>query len=208
MAVSPPVTLPVGRKVSVRLPYVGALPATVEASSNATITVALAVPDPRVSRLDGAEAVVESTTERGIQRFTGRIALQGRSDVFQVIVGGEAERIQRREWARVAVVVPIRVEATDEPDVVAGETSTLNLSGGGVLIRDPWRLPLGIDVRIELAVDTDAAPICALARVVRDGGPERKGLRFEDLSPQDSERLMRFVREKERAALRVSRGSR
>ena len=205
MAVSPAVTLPVGRKVSVRLPYVGALPATVEHSGPGTVTVALAVPDPRVSRLDGAEATIESTTERGIQRFTGRVSLSGRSDVFDVILGGEAERIQRREWARVAVVVPIRVEAIGEPDVVAGETSTLNLSGGGVLIRDLWRLPLGIDVRIELVVDPDAAPIRGLARVVRDGGPERKGLRFEDLSPQDSERLMRFVREKERAALRISR---
>jgi c-di-GMP-binding flagellar brake protein YcgR len=103
-------------------------------------------------------------------------------------------------------VVPIRVEALGEPDVVAGETSTLNLSGGGVLVRDLWRLPLGIDVQIELVVDPEAPPIRALARVVRDGGPERKGLRFEDLSPQDSERLMRFVREKERAALRISRG--
>jgi c-di-GMP-binding flagellar brake protein YcgR len=206
MAVSPPVALPVGRKVSVRLPYVGSLPATVEGSGPGTVTVALAVPDPRVKRLDGAEATIESTTDRGIQRFTGRIVLSGRGDVFDVVIGGEAERIQRREWARVAVVVPIRVEAIGEPDVVAGETSTLNLSGGGVLIRDPWRLPLGIDVRIEVLVDPDAAPICALARVVRDGGPERKGLRFEDLSPQDSERLMRFVREKERAALRISRG--
>jgi c-di-GMP-binding flagellar brake protein YcgR len=206
MAVSPPVTLPAGRKVSVRLPYVGSLPATVEDSGPGTITVALAIPDPRVKRLDGAEAIVESTTERGIQRFTGRVALSGRGDVFDVVIGGEAERIQRREWARVAVVVPIRVEVIGEPDVEGGETSTLNLSGGGVLIRDLWRLPLGIDVRIELLVDPEAAPVCALARVVRDGGPERKGLRFEDLSPQDSERLMRFVREKERAALRISRG--
>jgi c-di-GMP-binding flagellar brake protein YcgR len=206
MAVSPPVALPVGRKVSVRLPYVGALPATVEASEADVVTVALAVPDNRVSRLNGVEATIESTTERGIQRYTGTVVLQGRSDVFKVAIGGEAERIQRREWARVSVVVPIRVEALGAPGVVAGETSTLNLSGGGVLVRDPWRLPLGIDVQIELVVDPEAPPIRALARVVRDGGPERKGLRFEDLSAQDSERLMRFVREKERAALRISRG--
>jgi c-di-GMP-binding flagellar brake protein YcgR len=206
MAVSTPATLPAGRKVSVRLPYVGALPATVEACSPGTVTVALAVPDPRVSRLDGAEVTLESTTDRGIQRFHGRVLLRGRSDVFDVVLGGEAERIQRREWARVGVVIPVRVEPVDDPGVQAGETSSLNLSGGGVLICDPWRLPLGLDVRIELVVDPDAPPIRALARVVRDGGPERKGLRFEGLSPQDSERLMKFVRERERAALRVSRG--
>ena len=206
MAVTAPVTPPAGRKVSVRLPYVGALPATVEACGAGTVTVALAVPDSRIGRLDGADATVESTTERGIQRFHGRVVLRGRTDVFEVVLGGEAERIQRREWARVAVVIPVNVEPVDAPGVVAGETSSLNLSGGGVLIRDPWRLPMGIDVRLELKVDPDQPPVHALARVVRDGGPERKGLRFEDLSTQDSERLMRFVREKERAALRISRG--
>src|SRR5919198_2588404 len=98
MAVSPPVILPVGRKVSVRLPYVGALPATVEASGPGTVTVALAVPDARVSRLNGAEAIVESTTERGIQRFHGHVVLRGGSDVFDIALASETERIQRREW--------------------------------------------------------------------------------------------------------------
>jgi c-di-GMP-binding flagellar brake protein YcgR len=205
MAVSTPVALPVGRKVSVRLPYVGSLPATVEASGPGTVTVALAVPDVRVKRLDGAEAVIESTTERGIQRFTGRVVLHDRTDVFEVALGGESERIQRREWARVGVVIPVRVEPVEARDVVAGETSSLNLSGGGVLVRDPWRLPLGLDVRLELVVDPAQPPVRALGRVVRDDGTERKGIRFDDLSPQDSERLMRFVREKERAALRISR---
>src|SRR5215208_4345296 len=116
MAVSTPVTMPVGRKVSVRLPYVGSLPATVEACAAGTVTVALAVPDSRIGRLDGADATIESTTERGIQRFHGRVALHGRTDVFQVVVGGEAERIQRREWARVAVVIPVRVEPVGAPE--------------------------------------------------------------------------------------------
>jgi c-di-GMP-binding flagellar brake protein YcgR len=197
MAVSTPVTLPVGRKVSVRLPYVGSLPATVEACSPGSITVALAVPDNRLHRLDGADVAVESTTERGIQRFSGRVVLQGRADIFEIALDGEAERIQRREWARVGVVIPVRVEPLEE-GVEAGETASLNLSGGGVLIRDLWRL--------EMVIDRDQPPIRALARVVRDGGPEQKGLRFEDLAPQDSERLMRFVRERERAELRISRG--
>ena len=207
MAVSPaPVTLPAGSKVSVRLPYVGALPGTVEASAGATMTVALSVPDSRVMRLDGSEVAIECTSARGIQRFAGRLVLRGRADIFDVEVGGDCERIQRREWARVGVVIPVRVEPIDEPDVEAGETSTLNLSGGGVLIRDLWRLPLGIDAKVEIVIDPTQPPVRALARVVRDAGPERKGLRFDDIEPQDSERLMRFVRERERAELRMARG--
>ena len=207
MAVAPaPINLPVGQKVSVRLPYVGALPATVEATAPGLLTVALAVPDNRVSRLEGSEVAVEATSARGIQRFGGRLVLRGRSDVFDIEVGGDMERIQRREWARVGAVVPIRVELVNEPDLEGGETSTLNLSGGGVLIRDPWRLPMGIDTRVEIVIDPAQPPIRALARVVRDAGPERKGLRFDDIEPQDSERLMRYVRERERAELRMARG--
>ena len=154
MAVSPaPVILPAGQKVTVRLQYVGALPATVEASTPGMLTVALAVPDTRINRLDGSDVAVESTSARGIQRFSGRLVLRGRNDVFDIEIGGDCERIQRREWARVGTVVPIRVEPIDEPDVVAGETSTLNLSGGGVLIRDTWRLPMGIDTRVEILID-------------------------------------------------------
>jgi nitrogen fixation protein len=207
MAVAPAsVTLPAGQKVSVRLPYVGALPATVEASAPGRLTVALAVPDPRVTRLDGSEVSVECTSARGIQRLGGRLVLRGRTDVFDIEIGGDMERIQRREWARVGAVIPIRVTPVGEPDIEAGETMTLNLSGGGVLINDPWRLPLGIDARVEIVVEPSQPPIRALARVVRDAGPDRKGLRFDDIEPQDSERLMRYVRERERVELRMARG--
>ena len=209
MAVAPAsINLPAGQKVSVRLPYVGALPATVEATTATTLTVALAVPDARINKLDGSEAAVECTSARGIQRFSGRVVLRGRSDVFDIEVDGDMERIQRREWARVGTVIPIRVELVDEPDIEIGngQTQTLNLSGGGVLINDPWRLPLGVDARVEITIEASQPPVRALARVVRDAGPERKGLRFDDIEPQDSERLMRYVRERERAELRMARG--
>lgn len=219
MAVAPAsINLPAGQKVSVRLQYVGALPATVEATTATSLTVALAVPDARINRLDGTDVAVESTSSRGIQRFNGRLVLRGRSDVFDIEVGSDMERIQRREWARVGVVVPIRVQLLDTPtappagtgepgtEIGNGETQTLNISGGGVLINDPWRLPLGVDARVEITIEATQPPVRALARVVRDAGPERKGLRFDDIEPQDSERLMRYVRERERAELRMARG--
>jgi c-di-GMP-binding flagellar brake protein YcgR len=194
-----------GLKVTVRLPHVGALPATVEGATKDTLTVTLAVRDPRVERLDGAEVSVESTTARGIQRFSGRLSVRT-GDTLDIALIGDAERIQRREWARVSAAVPIRLVPVDDKTIPGGETTSLNVSGGGVLIRDIWRLPLGLDVRVEIVIDPARPPVRALARVVRDGGPDQKGLRFEDVSPPDAERLMRFVRERERIELRVSRG--
>jgi hypothetical protein len=205
MAVSAPVMLPAGRKVIVRVPYVGALPATVEASAPGRLTVALAVTDARLQRLDGSDVAIESTTQCGIRRFTGRLSLAG-GELLDIALHGEAERIQRREWARVGAVVPVRVTPVQDRTIAGGETTSLNVSGGGVLIRDVWRLPLGLDVRIEIVIDPAQPPVRALARVVRDGGPDQKGLRFEDVPPVDAERLMRFVRQRERAELRVSRG--
>ena len=202
--VAPPAVAP-GTHVSVQLMHVGALPATVEAAEPGALLVVLAVADARVRRLAGTEVSVEATTGRGIQRFAGVLELDpARAERLRVVLSGESERIQRREWARVDAVVPVHLHGLDEP--IAGETTTLNVSGGGILVNDRWSMPLGIDVRIELQVEPGAPPIRALGRVVRDVGKDRKGVRIVDIARDDEERLVRFIRERERAALRLARG--
>ena len=206
MAVSAPApSIPTGEHVQLSLPHVGLLPATVSAVEPGAIVLILAVKDSRVQRLGGAEAAVEYKTGRGIQRFGGTLELDSaRPEQVRVITKGEAERIQRREWARVDAHLPITVKGIDEP--VGGETQTLNVSGGGVLIKDKWNMPLGTDVRIELQAEPGAAPINALGRVVRVAGTEEKGVRIDSISREDEERLVRLVRDRELAALRMSRG--
>jgi c-di-GMP-binding flagellar brake protein YcgR len=199
---APPVAR--GTHVTVRLPHVGALPATVEASEPGALVVVLAVKDARVARLDGQEASVEATTARGIQRFTGTLQLvPNRSDLLRVAVEGEGERIQRREWARIEAVVPISIRAIGED--IGGRTNTLNVSGGGVLVADLWHMPLGLDVRIEIEAAPGEPPIRALGRVIREATTDQKGIRIDDMSREDEDRMIRFVRERERAALRTGR---
>ena len=196
--------IPVGRHVQVSLPHIGLLPATVEAVEPGAVIVTLAVADARVRRLGAAEVGVEYKTERGIQRFNGTLELDDRTpDRLRVAVLGEAERIQRREWARVEAVVPVKVKGIDEP--VDGETTTLNLSGGGILVRDLWQMPLGIDVKVELQPEPGMPPIRFLGRVVRIAGKDEKGIRIDDIGRDDEERLVRVVRDRERAALRTAR---
>jgi len=193
-----------GQHVHVRLPHVGALPATVEGCAGGVVTAVLAVPDARVQRLAGAEVTVEWTTGRGIQRLLGKLELvPNRADLLRIAVHGDVERIQRRDWARVDAVVPVRVRGIDEN--VGGDTSTLNISGGGVLITDPWNLPLGLDVRIEIEAEPGKT-IRALGRVVREAAKDKKGIRIDDIGRDDEERLVRLVRDRERAALRTARG--
>ena len=195
-----------GEQVSVVLPHVGALPATVESTNGSAVKLVLAVPDDRVKRLAGQEVAIEKTTARGVQRFTGTLAVGGdKGELLTVTVEGDAERVQRRNFVRVSAVVPIKIVSL-EKGVTAGETTTLNVSGSGVLVKDKWRLPLGVDVRLEITLEPGAEPIRALGRVVRFSSEEEKGIRIEDMSRNDEDRLIKFIRERERAELRLARG--
>jgi hypothetical protein len=207
MAVSAPQVpaLPAGEHVQVTLPHIGHLPATVESTEPGAVVLVLAVGDARVKRLAGAEVGVEQATVRGIIRFGGILQLDDRRpERLRVVIEGEAERIQRRDWARVDATLRVRVKGIDEN--VGGETVTLNVSGGGILVKDLWRMPLGTDVRIELEVEPGAEPIRALCRIVREPAPDQKGIRIDNIAREDEERLVRLVRERELAALRMSRG--
>jgi PilZ domain len=195
-------SLPAGQHVSLVLPHVGGVPANVESCEPGAVVVALTVPDSRVGRLVGREVSVEATTARGIQRFVGQLLAVG-GERYRVSISGEAERIQRREWARVDCIVPVKVLPISEPG--GGATTTSNVSGGGCLVRDIWNLPLGTDVRVELEVEPGGPPVRALGRVVRAADSEHKGVRFDDLAREDEDRLIRFIRDRERAALRMSR---
>jgi c-di-GMP-binding flagellar brake protein YcgR len=208
MAAAPSIAAPpvaAGTHVMLRMAHIGALPATVERSEPGGLVVSLAVADSRVGRLAGQEVAVEATTPRGIQRFTGALQLVAdRREMLRVAIDAEGERIQRREWARVEADVPTTVTVIDD-STAGGRTNTLNVSGGGVLISDPWRLALGIDVRVEIEPAPDAQPIRALGRVVREAGRDQKGIRLDDMSREDEDRLVKFIRERERAALRTGR---
>jgi hypothetical protein len=194
-----------GEQVSVVLPHIGALPATVEALQGSSVKLVLAVPDDRVKRLAGQDVSIEKTSGRGIARYTGTLSVAGAAgELLTIALHGDAERVQRRNFVRVPAVVPIKVISL-EKGVSAGDTTTINVSGSGVLIKDKWRLPLGIDVRIELQIEPGGEPLRALGRVVRFASEEEKGIRIEDVARNDEDRLIKFIRERERAELRMAR---
>jgi hypothetical protein len=204
-AATQPAMLENGEHVMILLPHIGLLPASVEKSTAEAITVALAVPDDRVRRLAGQESAIERTTARGVQRYPGTLSVGGaRDELLTVTLNGEIERVQRRDWARVPAAVAVKVRPLDV-GIDPFETVSVNLSVGGVLIKDRWHVPLGTDVRLEIAVP-DGEPARALGRVVREAAEDEKGIRIDDMGREDEERLMRYVRERERAELRMARG--
>jgi hypothetical protein len=195
--------LATGQHVILRNVHVGMLPATIEKADAASVTVALAVKDERIERLVGHEIAVEITSGRGIHRYTGSLSAQ-KAGLLTILLSGDVERIQRREFVRVAAHLDVTIQGIDEE--VGGDTTTLDLSGSGMRIADKFHLPLGIDVRITLQLP-DGPPMSALGRVVRVGSDEdQKGVRFDSVSRTDEDRLMRYIRDREVKALRASRG--
>jgi hypothetical protein len=190
-----------GQHVAVREVHVGVMPGTIERIDGAALTVALTVRESRLSRLIGHDIAVELLSGRGIYRHTGTLKAD-RKGVLSIELDGGVDRIQRREFVRVDAHVDVTVEGIDES--LGGETATLDVSGGGIRISDPWGLPLGLDVRVEIALP-GGEPVRALGRVVRAAAAGETGISFEDLARSDEDRLIRFIRERERQAMRAAR---
>jgi ribosome maturation factor RimP len=193
--------LQTGQHVIVRTVHIGMIPGTVDAVGEGSVTVVLTVRDDRFKRLLGHDIHVELSSGRGIYRHNGRLKAD-REGTLSIELTGEVERIQRREFVRVDAHVPVNVRGLDEP--LGGETATLDVSGGGIRISDPWNLPLGLEVRVELQLP-DGEPVQALGRVVRAAAEGEKGISFDDLARPDEDRLIRFIRERERQAMRAAR---
>ncbi|HWK26930.1 MAG TPA: PilZ domain-containing protein [Solirubrobacter sp.] len=200
-AVTAPPKFTAGQHVHVRNVLLGVLPATIERADGAVVIVALAVKDDRVARLVGHDLAVELFSGRGILRYGGTLDAQ-RSGSLTITLSGDVERIQRREFVRVAAVLDVTVRGVDEP--LGGETTTLDVSGSGLRVTDKWELPLGLDVHVELLLPD--GPLRSLGRVVRVGAEaDQKGIRFDGVARADEDRLMRFIRDREVQALRASR---
>jgi c-di-GMP-binding flagellar brake protein YcgR len=193
-----------GQHVTIRHVLLGLLPGRVEQVKGTGVTVALNVKDERVGRLVGQAIAVEMLSGRGIYRFSGTLAAD-RSGSLTIELDGEVERIQRREFVRVPAHLNVTVTGVDEP--LGGETTTRDVSGSGIQIADPFNLPLGLDVRVELHLPDGGDPLRSLGCVVRQGAEDdQKGIRLDGLARADEDRLMRYIRDREVQALRAARG--
>jgi hypothetical protein len=195
------------RYVTVQVAVVGELPAVVETEDEQGMLLALATKaPPGLSRMLDRPVRVECTTPRGIQRVVGTATWDAASPDLLTVRRDSDDLIQRRDTVRVQAVVPARLSVT-EGDKVSADTTTLNVSVTGVLIKDPLKLALGTPVRLELALDYDSpTPLVATGAIVRDGGHDEKGVHIKEISRPDQSRLTRFVTDRQRAELRIARG--
>lgn len=192
------------RYVTVQVAVVGELPAVVETEDERDIVLALAtkVP-PGLDRMLDRPVRVECVTPRGIQRVTGTATWNAASPDLLSIRRDSDDLIQRRDTVRVQAVVPAKLTVV-EGDKATAETTTLNVSATGLLLRDPLGLALGVAIRVELALDD--GPMVLTGKIVREGAQDEKGVHIDEISRPDQNRLTRYITERQRAELRIARG--
>jgi hypothetical protein len=156
-------------------------------------------------RLPGLDATLEFINHRGIQRVRGRLEPYGRdSDVIRMVATSEVELIQRREYVRVDAHTPVDLTLDERSDVEPVGTTTVNVSASGVLLAGPSILQLGELISIALDVGEDE-PVRCKCRVVRETQEGFKGAHISEIEPDEQERLIRFVFQKQREARKAKR---
>ena len=147
------------------------------------------------------DAVLEYTALRGLYRQKGvaRFDVNGSGSV-RFIGQEEPELVQRREFVRVDVNIPVTVSLKGDPWPT--EFDALNLSGNGVLLSPPQggaaRLRMGMFVWLNIPLYDGKDPIEVRGTVVREAGRGAMGIRFDHISESHQERLVRYVARQER----------
>jgi hypothetical protein len=200
------VTLARALSVTLHVGDLDAMPARVEADDAETVTLVVAVrPDPRLARLRAPRGTLEYTTPTGVHRITGAMAPDpAHPEILRLRRDDQGHTIQRRDAVRVDAVLPVTLTLLDEEERTA-PTTTLNLSTRGVLLREPFRLDLGQVVALVLELDPAGAPLELLGRVARRAERGETGVGIERIGRADETRLVRYITERQRVAMRIRR---
>jgi c-di-GMP-binding flagellar brake protein YcgR len=124
--------------------------------------------------------------------------------VLRVQSTGTIKLIQRRDYVRVEVYVPV----TYEPDGPGGRivtAHTLDVSGGGFQIAEAKGLQLGDMLGFTLELGEGEDDIRTVAAAVREAGDSAFGMRFVEILERDRQRLVRWVFARERLARQIAR---
>ncbi len=154
--------------------------------------------------IEESQMELESVTSRGLVRLRGSVDRVDQ-DLVRFRPLGDPELIQRREFGR--VVAPQRVKLDDLTGLVV-DTHSVNLSGGGMLISAKPPLPIASETELQFSLDLGPkqTPVVGMAKVVRVEEDDQLGIVFTEISDVDRDRLIRFIFDRQRRALALTRG--
>jgi hypothetical protein len=200
-------TLPVSLAVPAREPLWAAV---VEDGDDGLLLALRSRPATPIGLFDGEPALVQADTPRGVYRRRGVLrvitAISGgeRDDVVRFVPEEEIDLVQRRESVRADAEVLVAITSEERPGQ-RREGQALNLSGNGALLAGVEGLVAGEPVELVLSLPGHEPAIEAGGRVARVTPEGLLAVAFERIRPADRDRVIRFVFERHRIALRSTR---
>jgi hypothetical protein len=198
-----------GQHVRLQIPEIGGVTGEVAVVRDDCLLISLflevqAMP----SVMEHPGVVLEYTAVRGLYRRTGTARFDlGGVDSVRFIPAGEAELIQRRDYARVKVCVPVLVTIGDFGPAVS--VDSIDLSGSGVLLGgealEQVELAQGSAVGLSIAIGDDEPPVEASGTVLRELEDGSRGVHFDYIDDQHRERLVHFLFERQRLMRQAGR---
>jgi hypothetical protein len=201
----PPVPLP-GEDVSLVIPDRQMLRARVD--DDFTGGVDLAVLQSSLSANHRSTSYLEFVGAEGLWRYVGRFVPLDRAaytdpeQVRQVVrftFAGPPQLMQRREFIRADYVTLVSLFDLGDPDAVAQPGFTVNISGGGLLVRGCAGLEVEDHVHADLLVEPHGPRIVAECRVVRVTDDGHVAVQFTAIAEADRDILVEFAYALERA---------
>jgi PilZ domain len=152
---------------------------------------------------------LESTAGRGIVRTPGAAELL-EPNLLRFVFDETPELVQRREFVRVTVAKRVVLESVEDEGEVLADGLTVDISGGGMLVQLPRaaELPANTDVyfTLYLGLTEYDDQVSGTAKVIRKLAGNRAAIDFSGIDQREQERLIRYVFERQRIALAVTRG--
>jgi c-di-GMP-binding flagellar brake protein YcgR len=101
--------------------------------------------------------------------------------------------MQRREFIRADHRSEITLFDVRDPDAVAESGQTVNISGGGLLVRGFTTIEVGDELRADLVLEPGGPRIVAACRVVRVSSDGRHGVQFTQISEIDRDQIVEYA---------------
>ena len=150
----------------------------------------------------GAVVYVDWICDRGVVRVRGVVSELVRIPIpaLLVVIDGEPEIHQRRNYVRVSANLPVVatpiVESDDDVEVLSVQGTTFDMSGGGMRVRLP-RSDTQVGDRLRFAIAMpDNTMIEAVGRITRRPLPDVYCVQFEEIETNVRERVVRLVFER------------
>ena len=189
-----------GRPVTLAIPSQEEIPARVADKGEGFIDLTF-VSRPRtpVALLESTQAYLEFVTDDGMWRMLGTVHVLAteEGELVRFEQSGRTQMLQRRAYVRTDLIAMMIITPEGGPPQ---KCMTLNISGGGVLIRGLSGVAEDDEVAFDLRLDLLPARMQGRCRVVRQTPDGCYGVQFTEIDEDDRDRLVRFAYQREKAA--------